>query len=123
MTESTMLKPDPELIKQVKFNDKGLVPAIAQNLATGEVLMVAYMNRESLEHTLKTGNATYWSRSRQKLWMKGETSGNILRVQKILIDCDEDTLVLLVDPAGPTCHTGKRTCFYRTLAENIVSKK
>jgi phosphoribosyl-AMP cyclohydrolase len=106
-----------DLLDQVKFDDKGLIPAITQNARTGEILMQAFMNRESLEKTLETGNATYWSRSRGKLWMKGETSGNIQKVRQILIDCDQDSLVLLVEQKGPACHTGQETCFYRTLAK------
>jgi phosphoribosyl-AMP cyclohydrolase len=105
-----------ELISQIKYDDKGLIPAIAQDEETNDILMVAYMNAESLNKTFETGNATFWSRSRQKLWMKGETSGNILKVEQILIDCDNDTLILKVIPAGPSCHTGERSCFYRTLA-------
>ena len=98
---------DQELLDRVKFDDKGLVPAITQNVRTGEILMQAFMNRESLEKTLETGHATYWSRSRGKLWMKGETSGNIQKVHQILIDCDQDSLVLLVEQKGPACHTGE----------------
>jgi phosphoribosyl-AMP cyclohydrolase len=108
---------NPELLDQVKFDDKGLVPAITQNVRTGEILMQAFMNRESLEKTLETGHATYWSRSRAKLWMKGETSGNVQKVHQILIDCDQDSLILLVEQKGPACHTGEETCFYRTLAK------
>jgi len=108
---------DPELLDKVKFDDRGLIPAITQNVRTGEILMQAFMNRESLEKTLKTGHATYWSRSRGKLWMKGETSGNVQKVHQILIDCDLDSLVLLVEQKGFACHTGERTCFYRTLAK------
>ena len=106
-----------ELLDKVKFDDKGLIPAITQNVRTGEILMQAFMNRESLEKTLETGQATFWSRSRGKLWTKGETSGNIQKVQQILIDCDQDSLVLLVEQKGPACHTGEETCFYRTLAK------
>jgi phosphoribosyl-AMP cyclohydrolase len=108
---------DQELLDGVKFDDKGLVPAITQNVRTGEILMQAFMNRESLEKTLETGHATYWSRSRSRLWMKGETSGNIQKVHQILIDCDLDSLILLVEQKGPACHTGEETCFYRTLAK------
>jgi phosphoribosyl-AMP cyclohydrolase len=118
MSESSELNViDPELLGQVKFDDKGLVPAITQNVRTGEILMQAFMNRESLEKTLETGHATYWSRSRAKLWMKGETSGHIQKVHQILIDCDQDSLILLVEQRGPACHTGEETCFYRTLAK------
>lgn len=116
MSDSTLLIPDEELLKQIKYDEKGLVPAIVQDIRTGKILMQAYMNQESLEMTFKTGNATYWSRSRQKLWMKGETSGHIQKVKQILLDCDGDSLVLVVEQTGPACHTGQYTCFYRTLA-------
>jgi len=95
--------------------NNGLVPCVVQDAESLEVLMLAYMNEESLEKTLKTGLATYWSRSRQQLWVKGETSGHYQHVQEILIDCDEDTLLLKVHQDGAACHTGKRSCFYRTL--------
>lgn len=98
-----------------KFDDKGLLPAIIQDDASGEVLMLGYMNEESLQRTRESGQVWFFSRSRQQLWMKGETSGNVLTVQRILRDCDEDALVVRVTPAGPTCHTGERTCFYREL--------
>ncbi len=94
----------------------GLVPAIVQDAETKEVLMMAYMNRESWEATLKTGKATYWSRSRQRLWLKGESSGNVQIVKAIFIDCDEDTILLQVKQIGEAaCHTGYRSCFYRKL--------
>jgi phosphoribosyl-AMP cyclohydrolase len=94
----------------------GLVPAIVQDAETKEVLMMAYMNRESWEATLKTGKATYWSRSRRKLWLKGESSGNIQIVKAVFIDCDEDTILLQVKQIGEAaCHTGYRSCFYRKL--------
>ena len=99
----------------VKFDEKGLIPAIAQDAKTGEMLMVGYMNREALEKTFTTGKAWFYSRSRKELWNKGATSGNYLNVKKILIDCDDDTLLLLCDPTGPVCHTGNRTCFFREL--------
>lgn len=95
--------------------NNGLVPCVVQDTESLEVLMLAYMSEESLEKTLKTGLATYWSRSRQQLWVKGETSGHYQHVQEILIDCDEDTLLLKVHQDGAACHTGKRSCFYRTL--------
>jgi phosphoribosyl-AMP cyclohydrolase len=92
----------------------GLVPTIAQDAETGEVLMLAYMNRESFEKTLKTGLATYWSRSRQELWTKGKSSGNVQKVKDILLDCDGDTIVLKVEQVGGSaCHTGYRSCFFR----------
>ncbi|MCE5210518.1 MAG: phosphoribosyl-AMP cyclohydrolase [Deltaproteobacteria bacterium] len=95
----------------------GLVPAIAQDAETKEVLMMAYMNRESWEATLKTGKATYWSRSRNKLWLKGETSGNVQLIKAIFIDCDNDTILLQVKQLGEAaCHTGYRSCFYRKLS-------
>ncbi len=94
----------------------GLIPAIVQDAETKDVLMMAYMNRESWEATLKTGKATYWSRSRQKLWLKGESSGNVQIVKAIFIDCDEDTILLHVRQIGDAaCHTGHRSCFYRKL--------
>jgi phosphoribosyl-ATP pyrophosphohydrolase/phosphoribosyl-AMP cyclohydrolase len=99
----------------LKFDKKGLIPAIIQNATSGKVLMLGYINKESLEKTLKTGHVWFYSRSRQELWQKGETSGNYLNVRAILNDCDEDTLLIQVDPAGPTCHTGAESCFYRTL--------
>ena len=99
----------------VKFDEKGLIPAIAQDAKTGEVLMVAYMNQETLEKTLATGQVWFFSRRRKELWHKGATSGNYLNVKKVFIDCDEDTILLQVDAAGPVCHTGNRTCFFREL--------
>ena len=99
----------------IKFDKKGLIPAIIQNAASGKVLMLGYINKESLEKTLQTGHVWFYSRSRKELWQKGETSGNYLNVRAILKDCDEDTLLIQVDPAGPTCHTGEESCFYRTL--------
>ncbi len=116
MNDTNKLIVNEELINQIKFDEKGLIPAIAQDGETSEILMMAYINEESLKKTFETGNGTFWSRSRQKLWMKGETSGNTLKVRQILIDCDCDTLILKVTPAGPACHTGERTCFYRTLS-------
>lgn len=104
-------------IPEIKYNEKGLVPAIAQDLKTGEVLMLAWMNEEALALTLSTGKAHYFSRSRGKLWLKGETSGNIQQVRSVRYDCDGDTILLGVEPAGPACHTGERTCFYRSIME------
>lgn len=103
----------------VKFDEKGLIPAIAQDAKTGEVLMVGYMNREALEKTISTGKAWFYSRSRKELWNKGATSGNYLNVKKILVDCDDDTLLLLCDPTGPVCHTGNRSCFFRELGRGL----
>jgi len=118
MSESRKLNLSDNLMKEIKFNDQGLIPAVAQHFRTGEILMLAYMNRESLDKTIETGNATYWSRSRQKLWKKGETSGHIQNVKQILIDCDGDSIVLLIDQIGPACHTGEAGCFYRVLADD-----
>jgi phosphoribosyl-AMP cyclohydrolase len=100
-----------------------LIPAIAQDYATGEVLMLAYMNDEALAKTRETGKAYYWSRSRKKLWLKGETSGNFQIVKEIRIDCDYDAILLLVELKGGACHTGYRSCFYRTVDGKIVGEK
>ena len=101
----------------IKFNEQGLVPAIAQDADTKEVLMLAYMNKEAFEQTVKTKKATYFSRSRQSLWVKGETSGHFQDVVEIRYDCDIDTILLLVKQTGAACHTGNRSCFYRTYEE------
>ncbi|MEM7662642.1 MAG: phosphoribosyl-AMP cyclohydrolase [Pseudomonadota bacterium] len=98
-----------------KFNAQGLIPAIAQDAETGEVLMMAWMNAQSLHKTIKTKRATYWSRSRKKLWVKGETSGHTQTVVDMLIDCDQDTVLLKVRQVGGACHTGRRSCFYRKI--------
>lgn len=100
-----------------KFDEKGLIPAIIQDINTGQVLMLGYMNAESLKLTQEKGKVCFWSRSRQELWTKGETSGNFLAVKNIFIDCDEDAILVHADPAGPTCHTGNTSCFYRKLDE------
>lgn len=97
------------------FDAKGLLTAVVVDHASREVLVVAHMNADALEQTLATGNVTFWSRSRQCLWMKGETSGNVLKVAEVLVDCDQDALVIRAVPAGPTCHTGAVSCFYRRL--------
>ena len=99
--------------KIVKFDEKGLIPAITQDAKNGEVLMMAWMNREALEKTLKTGKAHYYSRSRKKLWLKGETSGHIQKVRSIYYDCDGDTILIKIDQRGAACHEGYRTCFFR----------
>ena len=99
----------------LKFDANGLIPAIVQDANTKEVLMLAYMNVQSLQLTLERGETYFWSRSRGELWHKGETSGNIQRVLEVSVDCDADTLLIRVDPNGPACHTGERTCFYRNL--------
>lgn len=96
----------------LKFDSNGLVTAVAQDIDSGQVLMVAMMNDQAVELTQKTKIAHFWSRSREKLWQKGETSGNILYVQQIKVDCDQDTLLLMVKPSGPACHTGSNSCFF-----------
>lgn len=100
---------------KIQFNEDGLVPAIVQDGASGRVLMMAWMNPESLHRTLELGETVFWSRSRQELWHKGATSGNVQRVLGWRIDCDGDTLLLFVAPAGPACHTGEESCFFRGL--------
>lgn len=99
-------------LDEIKYDDRGLVPVIVQDAENGQVLMFAYANRESLEKTLDTGRTHFWSRSRQKLWMKGEESGNVQEVKEIYFDCDNDTVLVLVNQNGVACHTGKRTCFH-----------
>ncbi|MGY6638237.1 MAG: phosphoribosyl-AMP cyclohydrolase [Erythrobacter sp.] len=100
------------------FDSKGLLTAVVVDATNGAVLVVAHMNREALDATLASGNVTFWSRSRGKLWMKGETSGNVLKVAEMLVDCDQDALVIRAHPAGPTCHTGAVSCFYRRLEQD-----
>ncbi len=102
-------------INSLKFDNRGLITAVVQDATTKDVLMVAWMNAESLRLTQERGEAVFWSRSRQEIWHKGATSGNTQKVRQILVDCDADTLILLVDPAGPACHTGATTCFFRSL--------
>jgi phosphoribosyl-AMP cyclohydrolase / phosphoribosyl-ATP pyrophosphohydrolase len=104
-----------EPLEAVRFDEHGLVPCVMQDWATGEVLTLAYMNAEALRRTLDTGEMHFYSRSRDELWHKGETSGNVQRLRQIRYDCDGDALVALVEPAGPACHTGQRSCFYRDL--------
>src|SRR5262245_38034173 len=103
------------IASEIKFDEQGLVPAIVQDSATGAVLMLAYMNAESLGKTLETGETWFWSRSRNELWHKGETSGNTQRVVSIGLDCDGDTLLVRVEPGGPACHTGEQSCFFRSM--------
>ena len=105
-----------------KFNDNGLITAIAQDTATGQILMVAYMNRKALDLTIQTGNAVYYSRSRRKLWKKGEQSGHIQKVEQILTDCDQDCLVLKVTVDAGQCHIGYHSCFYRALSKDDDQK-
>ena len=99
----------------LKYDASGLIPAIVQDSSTNEVLMLAYMNAESLLLTLSTGETYFWSRSRQELWHKGATSGNVQHLVEVRVDCDADTLLIRVNPAGPACHTGNQTCFYRKI--------
>jgi phosphoribosyl-ATP pyrophosphohydrolase/phosphoribosyl-AMP cyclohydrolase len=106
---------------QIAFDADGLVPCVTQDWSTGEVLTLAYMNAEGLERTLGTGEMHYWSRSRRELWHKGEQSGNVQRVRALRYDCDADALLALVEPAGPACHTGERTCFHRALGAGGVA--
>lgn len=104
--------------RDLKYDSAGLIPAVIQQHDSGEVLMVAYMNEESVRRTVETGLTWFWSRSRQKHWQKGETSGHVQNVKDILYDCDLDTLLVKVDQVGVACHTGERTCFYRRLADD-----
>lgn len=103
------------MFEQVQFDKRGLVPCVAQDFASGEVLTLAYVNEESLRLTVETGELHFYSRSREEIWRKGETSGNVLRLRQLRYDCDGDAVVALVEPTGPACHTGERSCFYRDL--------
>ena len=105
---------------ELKLDSQGLIPAIIQDADDGEVLMLGYMNPESLKLTLETGDAWFYSRSRQELWHKGETSGNFIRVVSLAIDCDNDTVLVKARPVGPVCHTGNRSCFYTSLSAGDV---
>ena len=105
---------DPTLLK---WDAQGLIPAIVQDAQTHQVLMMAYMNAESLQQTVESGETVFWSRSRGELWHKGVTSGNVQRVVELRVDCDADTLLIMVIPAGPACHTGEISCFFRTLTD------
>ena len=100
----------------LKYDNNGLIPAVIQDATDGVVLMVAYMNAESVKRTLETGFTWFWSRSRKTFWQKGETSGNVQRIKEILYDCDQDTLLIKVDQTGPACHTGARSCFFRSFS-------
>ena len=106
-----------ERIGKIKFDEKGLVPAIIQDHRTGEVLMLGYMNEEALRRSLESGEVWFWSRKRKVLWHKGESSGNKLLIREIKVDCDEDALLVRVEPLGPVCHTGNRSCFFRRFEE------
>jgi phosphoribosyl-AMP cyclohydrolase len=113
---------DPEVTTLLRRDPAGLVAAVAQQHDTGEVLMLAWMDDEALRRTLTTGRATYWSRSRGEYWTKGETSGNRQWVREVRVDCDGDALLLLVDQEGAACHTGERSCFYRTLPAEVAAR-
>jgi phosphoribosyl-AMP cyclohydrolase len=108
------------VLAAIAWDAQGLVPAIAQQHDTGEVLMTAWMNREALRETLATGRVCYWSRSRRRLWRKGESSGQVQRLKELRVDCDGDTLLLLVDQEGVACHTGRRNCFFRAWREGAL---
>lgn len=110
-------------VDELKFDEKGLIPAVVQDFRTGEVLMVAYMNRESLGITIKEGRTCFYSRSRQKLWRKGETSGNIQLVKEIYADCDKDCLLVKVEQIGAACHTGSRSCFFNKMWHDMNTGK
>ncbi|MGH6882523.1 MAG: phosphoribosyl-AMP cyclohydrolase [Hypericibacter sp.] len=120
-----------KMLAAVRFDGQGLVPAIAQQHGTGEILMMAWMDRDAVAETMRTGRVCYWSRSRQRLWRKGETSGQRQHLVELRVDCDGDTLLLLVDQEGVACHTGRRNCFFRawregqleTIAEVLVDPK
>lgn len=103
------------MFEQLRFDERGLVPCVAQDATTGEVLTLAYVNEESLRLTVETGELHFYSRSREEIWRKGETSGNVLKLRQLRYDCDGDAVVALVEPTGPACHTGERSCFYREL--------
>lgn len=106
----------------VRWDDRGLAQAIATDANTGELLMVAYINAEALQRTIETGEAHYWSRSRAEVWHKGGTSGNVQKVRELLVDCDQDAIWMKVEPAGPACHTGARSCFYRVLRHGRLER-
>jgi phosphoribosyl-ATP pyrophosphohydrolase/phosphoribosyl-AMP cyclohydrolase len=116
------VKDKNEILNQIKFNQKGLIPAIIQNDKTKQVLMLAYMNRESLEKTLEEGRTCFYSRSRGELWFKGSTSGNIQLVKKIVLDCDNDTLLVLVEQKGVACHTGNYSCFFKEIKGDKIEE-
>jgi phosphoribosyl-ATP pyrophosphohydrolase/phosphoribosyl-AMP cyclohydrolase len=111
------------MFPEIRYDENGLVPCVAQDFATGEVLTLAYVSAESLERTMETGDLHFFSRSRQEIWRKGETSGNFLRLRGLRYDCDGDALVALVEPTGPACHTGERSCFYREVGGTASPEK
>ncbi len=122
MSDPSKLQHEPGSSFAPRFDQAGLISAIVQDARSNAVLMVAFMDAEALEKTRETGLAHFHSRSRGRLWMKGETSGNVLQVQEIRVDCDQDALVLLVTPKGPACHTGSTTCFFRRLDEDTLTE-
>jgi phosphoribosyl-ATP pyrophosphohydrolase/phosphoribosyl-AMP cyclohydrolase len=111
------------MFEQLQFDEKGLVPCVAQDFASGEVLTLAYANEESLRLTLETGELHFYSRSREEIWRKGETSGNVLKLRQLRYDCDGDAIVALVEPTGPACHTDNRSCFYREVGGSAATEK
>ena len=110
-------------VEELAFNEDGLIPAIAQDANSNEVLMMAWMNAEAVKLTLQTGRVTYWSRSRRAMWVKGETSGHIQKLVELRIDCDRDCLLLLIDQAGPACHTNRRSCFYISVQDGAEHER
>ncbi|MEC0241394.1 bifunctional phosphoribosyl-AMP cyclohydrolase/phosphoribosyl-ATP diphosphatase HisIE [Paenibacillus dokdonensis] len=123
MSEQTKLQSLEQMQEKIIFDAEGLVPAIVQDAASKEVLMMAYMNKESLKRSIESGETWFWSRSRQELWHKGATSGNTQKIVSAHYDCDGDTLLFLVKPAGPACHTGETTCFYRGITSPALAAK
>ena len=119
--DSIVRLPAEEILAQVRFNEDGLVPAIVQDADNGQVLMMAWMNAESLRRTLALGETVFWSRSRQEYWHKGATSGNVQVVVAVHMDCDGDSVLVQVRPAGPACHTGNTTCFFRPLLAGAIT--
>ena len=107
-----------DVLDSLKFDESGLIPAIVQNATNGEVLVVAYMNRAAVQQTLETGKVTFWSRSRQKFWVKGETSGHFLYFRELYVNCELNSLLVRADPVGPTCHEGYSTCFFRRVTDD-----
>ncbi|PMR75623.1 phosphoribosyl-AMP cyclohydrolase [Billgrantia endophytica] len=118
--EQNARRPIVAILDAIRFNSDGLIPAIAQQHDSGDVLMMAWMNREALEETLRTGRVCYWSRSRSRLWRKGESSGQQQHLRSASLDCDGDTVLLQVEQTGPACHTGRRSCFYVTLEGDVA---
>lgn len=121
MSDAPATDPNP-LLSAVRFGPDGLIAAVAQDATTHEVLMLAWMNAQALEETLRTGRATYFSRSRKGLWRKGETSGQVQHVRDVRLDCDGDAVLLLVDQTGAACHTGQRSCFFRALRDGALAE-